>query len=292
MERILLDGGRAAGVDGWCGLHRITVRAPRVIVAGGAIESPALLLRSGLHNPNIGQHLRMHPGVFTAGLYPEPVEPWSGRMMPGFCNHFVDPETRVGFLIVIVTAHPGLAALATPWTGGRRFKNLMLQLRHVAPFEAMIRDQGAGRVTVDRRGRARVAYWLDARDQEEAVRALQAMVRIHAAAGAQEVVVMHTDDISIRGDAAPLDRARIERFVRSLETIDTRPNRLTVFSSHQTGSCRMGRSPQAAVTDPRGRVFGVAGVYVCDGSLCPSAPGVNPMVTIMSLATWVARHID
>ena len=80
--------------------------------------------------------------------------------------------------------------------------------------------------------------------------------------------------------------------------MDTGPNRVTLFSAHQMGTARAGADPGTSATDPvgriridrRGRIL--RGGYVADGSLFPSAPGINPMLTIMVLAERVARAVN
>ncbi len=66
--RVLTEGGRAAGVEAvWQTPDgrgaQVTVRAPRVVVACGSLESPALLLRSGIGGPAVGHNLRLHPST-------------------------------------------------------------------------------------------------------------------------------------------------------------------------------------------------------------------------------------
>jgi choline dehydrogenase-like flavoprotein len=57
------------------------------------------------------------------------------------------------------------------------------------------------------------------------------------------------------------------------------------------GTCRIGTDRASAVCDPNGAVFGLSGAYVADASLFPASSGVNPMVTIMALARYVAQRI-
>ena len=57
-----------------------------------------------------------------------------------------------------------------------------------------------------------------------------------------------------------------------------------VVTVHALGGCRMGRSPQEGVVDPRGRVFGLPGLHVADGSVMPGPVGANPSLTIAALA--------
>jgi choline dehydrogenase-like flavoprotein len=66
---------------------------------------------------------------------------------------------------------------------------------------------------------------------------------------------------------------------------------VTIFTAHQMGSCRMGSDPSDSVADGRGELHDVEGVWIGDASAFPTAPGVNPMVSIMSLAHRTADQI-
>ncbi len=68
----------------------MTVRAKAVIVAAGAVHSPAVLLRSGIENPHIGRHLHLHPTTTVAGVYPEKVYSWQGVMQSAYSNEFAN----------------------------------------------------------------------------------------------------------------------------------------------------------------------------------------------------------
>src|SRR5918998_2795227 len=104
-ERVLVEGGRAAGVEAVFPAPesgrsaRVTVRAPRVVVACGALESPALLLRSGIGGPAVGQHLRLHPALAVLGVYSEDQQGWWGAPQTGLCDTYVDREGGYGYLI-------------------------------------------------------------------------------------------------------------------------------------------------------------------------------------------------
>jgi len=57
------------------------------------------------------------------------------------------------------------------------------------------------------------------------------------------------------------------------------------------GTARMGGDPATAVCDPAGRVHDTVGLRIADASLLPTPLGINPMETIMVLATLVARDL-
>ena len=119
-DRILIADGRATGVaatvthaDG--STTALTVEAPTVVVACGSIESPALLLRSGIGGPAAGKHLRLHPAFVVMGIYDEPVEGWRGQVQSLLSDHFFDIEDGCGFLIEATGLFPALLGASYPW---------------------------------------------------------------------------------------------------------------------------------------------------------------------------------
>lgn len=286
VRRVLIEAGAVVGVevaDGAGGLKRF--RAPRVIVAAGAIASPALLLRSGLTNPNIGRHLHLHPVSAVAGLYAEPPKPWTGRLLSAYSNQFQRMEGNWGFLMEIAPVHPGMGALSFPWHSGAQFTAEMSQLHKAAPFIALVRDRGAGRITLDRNGNHRVEYRVAEVDRPLLLRGQSELVRLHAAAGAERLMTLHSRYTTwTRGED-------LERFIADLANRSWAPNQQVVFSAHQMGTCRLGTSPTTSTANPEGAVWGVKGLWIGDASAFPSASGVNPMITVMSLANWIARGI-
>ncbi|HLO02331.1 MAG TPA: GMC family oxidoreductase [Symbiobacteriaceae bacterium] len=286
VRRVLIEAGAVVGVevaDGQGALKRF--RAPRVIVAAGAIASPALLLRSGQTNPNIGRHLHLHPVTAVSGVYAEAPRPWTGRLLSAYSNQFQRLEGNWGFLLEHAPVHPGLGALAFPWHSGAQFTADMTRLDQAAPFIALLRDRGSGRVSLDRHGNHRVDYKVSAVDRVLLLRGQAELVRLHAAAGAEQVMTMHSRYSTwTQGED-------LEGFLGRLAGQSMAPNRLLIFSAHQMGTCRLGASPATSVADPQGAVWGVKGLWIGDSSAFPSASGVNPMLTVMSLANWIAKGI-
>jgi hypothetical protein len=96
-DQILVADGRATGVEATVthadgSTTKLTVNAPTVVVACGSIESPALLLRSGIGGPAAGKHLRLHPAAIVNGVYDEPVEGWIGQIQSEVSDHFATCE--------------------------------------------------------------------------------------------------------------------------------------------------------------------------------------------------------
>jgi choline dehydrogenase-like flavoprotein len=293
-DRVLVEAGRAVGVEANV-LHLdgtvtdLTVRAPTVVVACGAVESPALLLRSGIGGPAVGKHLRLHPASLVNGIYDEPIDAWEGQVQSEVSDHFAHCEGPWGFLIESVGATPVLHAGAIPWTDGERHKREFARMfRHHAPFLSVARDHGEGEVVLDDYGQAVVRWSLeDEVDRRLMVRAHVELARLHHAAGAPEIRTLHADELSWRADSGE----PFEDFIGRIEQAQYGPADLAIFTAHQMGSCRLGADPSTSVADGRGELHDVSGVWIGDGSAFPTAPGVNPMVSIMSLAHRTAGEI-
>jgi choline dehydrogenase-like flavoprotein len=302
VTRVLIEAGRATGVEATAtGGRRLIVRAPVVIMAAGALRSPAILEASGLGHPAIGRHLQIHPVTVVAGRYTESVEMWRGTMQAARSLEFVDADgERNGYVIESAPGHPGLLALAFPWEGTSAHERAMASSAHLAPLIAVTRDGGEGRVTTTKAGRVRLDYRLDDRGVATLRHALVRMARLARAAGATEIMAAATPPVWYSPSGMPRseEAARVTRFEGELERFDFSPNRGTVLTAHQMGTVRMGASPKDHACDPRGRVrIGgkndavIGGLYVSDTSLFPSGIGVNPMITVMALARRVARTV-
>lgn len=292
VERVVVEGGRAAGVaariaDGER-TAQITVRAPQVVVAAGALESPAVLLRSGIGGPATGDFLRLHPCTSVFADYGSDQRAWWGAPHAGIVDeHIHDHETgRYGFLIEGVQYTTGLAASAVPFTTAAAHKQAMAELKNAASTIGLLRDHGHGRVVLGPDGQAAPLYALtDPRDVEGMRRAIAAQVRLHVAAGARRIQVLATGLPTWRvGDD-------VEAFIDGTARIPLRAGGARLFSAHQMGSCRMGRDPETSVANVQGELHDTPGVWIGDGSAFPTPSGTNPMISIMALASRTADFV-
>jgi acyl-CoA reductase-like NAD-dependent aldehyde dehydrogenase/choline dehydrogenase-like flavoprotein len=293
--RVVVEGGSAAGVEAeWvdpdsgdgAGPAKLTVRAPIVVVACGAIESPALLLRSGIGGPAVGENLRLHPTVAVTGYYDDPQNWMWGPPQAALSHQFADLGDGYGFLIESAQATTGLFGGAVPWRSGADHKRKMREWAHAAPLIALIRERGSGRVEIDAGGKAVVHYPIDDElDRAHLRRGVEELVRIHDVAGAREIISAgrKVPDWN-RGDD-------LDAFISALNELEIAPREYVTFSAHQMGSCRMGRDPAISVANPWGELHDTPGVWVGDASAFPSASGTNPMATIMALARRTAHAI-
>jgi choline dehydrogenase-like flavoprotein len=291
-EAILVEAGRAAGVeatylDPESGRSAaVTVRAPVVVVACGSLESPALLLRSGIGGPAVGENLHLHPCTAVFGYYDEDQRSWWGAPHTGVIDEFANLEDGYGFLIETAQYTTGLGASALPFTDPRRHKELVHEFARGATFIGLLRDRGAGRVAIDADGNAVHYYSLsDELDVRNTHRAIDAQARLHEAAGAAEIYALAT------GLPRWQRGGDLDAFISRAQRIPLAAGGQKLFSAHQMGSCRMGTDPKISVAGPWGELHDTPGVWIGDGSAMPTASGTNPMISIMALAHRTAEAI-
>jgi choline dehydrogenase-like flavoprotein len=261
-----------------------------VVVAAGAVRSPALLLRSGLGLPALGRNLFLHPTAGVGGRYAERIEQWHGPPHSIMCDEFAGLTGNFGFRLEAAPAHPGMLALVLPWRGARDHRRKMQVVARLGSIIALTRDRVGGRVRVARDGQPRIDYRPGAQEREHLRRGIAAAVRVHLAAGAEEVMTLHSREYRLTRASAG-SSAQVDAFCDSLLRCAVDRNRAALFSAHQMGTCRMGRDARSAVCDAEGEVFGVRGLFIADASAFPSSSGVNPMITVMALAHHTAQRI-
>ncbi|MFI0966243.1 GMC family oxidoreductase N-terminal domain-containing protein [Streptomyces sp. NPDC021080] len=286
VHRILLDHDvpgppRAAGVrarrpDG----SELEILSPLVVTAAGALQTPPLLRRSGLGgHPRLGRNLSVHPATSVAGRFAEPVTAWRGVLQ----SVGVEELHADGILVEATASPPGMSSFVLPGLG-RELRRELEGSDHLATLGAMIADRPSGQVRG--RGRTLVRYDLDPRDGDRLMTAVRAMGRLLFAAGATEVLT------GVPG--APRARS-LDALDELLGSVGARDLHVSAF--HPTGTVAAGSDPRRAPADPEGRLRGVHGVLVADGSVLPGCPEVNPQLSIMAAAlavteAWLggARH--
>ncbi len=187
--------------------------------------------------------------------------------------------------------------LATlPWRSGLDFKLAALRCRQLTAFISLCRDRDTGRVLPDAQtGRPRIEYTPSAFDRAHVLEGVVALAKMCYVTGATEIrAFLPGVEPFVRrpGAAAPnVDDPDFAIWLGSLRSAGNAPPTASFGSAHQMGTCRMSSRPEDGVIDPRGRVWGAENLYVADASVFPSASGVNPMVTNMAIADWIARGV-
>ena len=268
------------------------IRSRSVVVAAGALQTPALLLRSDVRHPGVGAGLRIDPTTALAGEFPDPVRTWEGPHQTVRVYRFQTSDADAhGPWIEVAPAHPGLTAIALPWDGAAAFRARMERTEHTATPIVLVRDVGEGRVRLDAHGRPEYDYRLTLRDRQNLVRGIEETARILRAAGATRLLSLQTPIVEVGGEGRPITESELDRFISGVRAAGVRPSSIALFSAHPMGSARAGRDPRSSAVRPTGEVHGVDGLWVGDGSLLPTAPGANPMISILALAWRTASYL-
>ena len=285
IEKITTAQGQATGVVGQFGKHRVTIRSKKVVVSAGALHTPVLLKKSGLRHDKIGKNLYLHPVAPIPAIYKAEIKPWYGPMMSAIVSDFARLDANWGVRIECPPAHPGLMAVVLPWENGVSFKQELLDAKHNGIFFGLVRDKFPGEVRVAKKsGQPEVHYKLNPYDKAHLVRGMQECVRLHEAAGAERISVLHNQ---------PLHHYKGEDLAKTISKIEKMRwdvNRFGLFSAHQMGTCHIGGNDSAPVK-PNGETREIKNLYVADTSLFPSASGANPMLSAQALAYHVAMGI-
>lgn len=273
------------------GRQRVRVTARHYVVAGGAINSPALLLRSGLPDPygRLGQRSFLHPVVISAAVFDQRVEGWSGAPQTIYSDHFlgIDPiDGPIGFKLEAPPLHPVIFATTLAGFGLEQARLMQLFARAHAQL-ALLRDgfhaqSPGGRVRLRGDGSPLLDYPLTDFVMDGARRALLAMAEIQFAAGAREVIPVHEAARSYRS----WDEAKHE-----IAALPMRPLLTRVVSAHVMGGCGLAGDEKLGVVQPDGVHWQVENLSVHDGSLFPTSIGANPQLSIYGIVNRLASAL-
>jgi choline dehydrogenase-like flavoprotein len=277
----------AVGVNTATGPWKIRVQARHFILAGGAINNPALMLRSQLPDPHgtLGKRTFLHPSPVCAAIMDQRVEPYSGAPQSIYSDHFLDSlphDGPMGFKLEAPPIHPVLAGITLPGFGDAH-ASWMKRLPHMHVAIALMRDgfhpqSTGGQVSIRRDGSPILDYAISRYVWEGIRHSLLVMAEIQFAAGAKIVMPLHEDAKPYRswGDAK-----------RAIEMLPMAVLRARVASAHVMGGCTMGSDPRISVTRGDGRHHQLENLWVFDGSVFPTSIGANPQLSIYGM---VARN--
>lgn len=286
-DRRKVTGVVAAVLDegGYRARGSVTVRAPRVCVAGSATSTPALLIRSRVPSPvdSTGATLRVHPALLAAGDFDEPVYAWRGIPQTYECTEhlsFGDRPEAPRIWIVPAFAHPVGAATMLPGFG-RPHAELLSRYPHLMALTPMLHDHTRGTVEPQGDLGLTIDYWPNPEDRRQLGLGLWACVHLLFAAGARRVLVPNRElRVIERGQS-----------YEDLRQRDFSRGDYDVTAVHPMASVPMGDDRNVAAVDSRGKHHHLDGLWVADGSLFPTSIGVPPQLSVFALGLHVGRAL-
>ena len=282
--QVLNDGSPASPAT-----TRIT--AKHYVVAGGAINSPALLLRSNAHDPHglLGTRTFLHPVVISAAIFNQKVAGWSGAPQTIYSDHFLGTapiDGPIGYKLEAPPMHPVIFASTLPGHGVEQAE-LLRQFPNTHSLLALMRDgfhpqAAGGNVSLRADGTPVLDYQLTDFIMDGARRAFHSMAEIQFAAGASEVLPVH--EMAKRYTSWPEARTAID-------ALPMKPLLTRVVSAHVMGGCAMGATERLGTVQPDGRHWHIDNLSVHDGSLFPTSIGANPQLSVYGIVNMLATRL-
>ena len=290
----------------------LTLNAPRVIVSSGTLQSPLVLQRSGLTSPLIGKNLKLHPAACVYATYAERINPWEGAILTAAVtalSNSIPATPNNGPVVECLYSVPGFAGMFAPFRAtlatakdpagaAVEFKLNSAKFAYSTAFVIIQRDIDSGSVYQDphEKSMVRIKYTPSKRDRAGVLKGMLAASRIAYAMDATEIDVLHPSVPRFTRSKSASEETNHEAFELWLKDVEKHgvlgdPENGMLGSAHQMGTNRMSSAPETGVVDGRGKVFGTSNIWVADGSVLPSASGVNPMISIMGVSEHIARGI-
>ncbi len=259
------------------------IRAHTIVLAGGAVGTPALLLRSPIAGlpRRVGEGFTCHPAHILVAEHEREITNDVGHPK----SYFLDRAAEERFVLETCMYFPFTTAKNLAGFG-ETHSTLMRAFPRLQMILVLACDRAVpgNRVSVDRDGKPRVHYRFTKETIDALIAATRASARIFFAAGALRVHAPSADPPLLeRSDAGRID----ERIAAS----HFKAGKISVSAAHLMGGCGMGVDESDSVTDSRGRVHGFPWLRVADASLFPDSLEINPYLTIMALADRVAEGV-
>lgn len=279
VKRLLTRGNRVAaiearGQDSSGAQRTLRIKARAVVLAAGTLETPMLLANNGIDLPRLGKGLSVHPALGALARFEDSLgAPWNAIPQSYGVEGLVDERVRFeGF-----TSPPSLTAPTLPFHGAE-LTRWMDQLDHVGQYGFMVRDHNDGQVRRGPNGRPLILKSVSNDVLELFKRGSAVLAELLLRGGAAEVAtgIAGVGNVETIADA------------RAISTAPVKARDFRSMAFHPLGTCAMGANARSGVVDFNHRVFGTQNLYVVDGSSVPTSLGVNPQVTIMSMALRAA----
>ncbi|MRD49509.1 GMC family oxidoreductase [Caenimonas koreensis] len=268
-----------------------TIIAKHYVLSAGAINSPAVLLRSQAPDPHgkLGKRTFLHPVVMSAGVMPAKVEGWSGAPQTIYTDHFLETQAidgPIGYKLEAPPLHPVIFASSVSGMGAEQAA-LLRQFPNTHVLLALLRDgfhdqSPGGEVSLRADGSASLDYKLTDFVMDGARRAMLTMAELQFAAGAKEVLPVH--------ELARPYQSWTEAKA-AIAALPMQPLLTKVVSAHVMGGCAAAADEKRGVTRPDGQHWQLANLSIHDGSIFPTSIGANPQLSIYGITNRLAQGL-
>jgi choline dehydrogenase-like flavoprotein len=273
--------------------YRIRVNSKIVIISAGAIASSKLLLKNNISQDVAGRGLCLHPGIQVIGDFDYEIKGNEGIPMAYTVHDFgvtrrnnesikTSGYDGCEFLIESIFLPLMQFSIALSASGIIQHRSLIQRLNNYSMAGIVVRDSNLGRVSLTATGRTSVAYDLGEKELKALGKGAEVLGKMWFKLGARRVIVPHRQ-MSIVENEADIPAL--------MQKIIVDPKNLLIGSAHPQSGNKIGKAPMDSVVDSNCKVHGFRNLFVCDASVFPTAVGVNPQITVMTVASIIASRI-
>jgi len=265
--------------------------AKHFVLAGGAINSPALLMRSKAPDPHhrLGTRTFLHPVAITTAIMANTVSAWDGAPQSIYSDHFLGTQPvdgPIGFKLEVAPLHPVFFGANLPGFGDKQAQ-LFRQYPNANVMLALMRDgfheqAAGGKVELRGDGSPLLDYPLTDFVLEGARRSMLAMAEIQFEAGARMVYPGHE---MAGGTSTWMDTKK------AIEALPMKPLLTKIGSAHVMGGCGLAADEKRGVTRPDGVHWQLENLSIHDGSIFPTSIGANPQLSIYGNVNRLAQGL-
>ena len=298
VTRIIHNQSIAVGVEGTFynsageNTFRIRVNSKIVIISAGTIASSKLLLKNGMAQKTAGRGICLHPAPFVLGDYDYEIKGNQGIPMAftvhdfgvtrtsdkaRIANNFSDGE----FLIESIFLPLLQFSMALP-TNLIQHEELLHRFNNYSMAGILVRDGNNGRFALTPTGGDSLTYSLGQKELGIIAKGVEILTKMWFKLGAKRVINSHRDKMILE------DESELEQLK---EKILHNPENLLLGSAHPQSGNKIGTDSENSAVDSDCKVHGFKNLFVCDASVFPTAVGVNPQITVMTIASIVAQRI-
>jgi len=289
-QQIHVEGGRARSVEATVvddlnrPRHQFRVEAQLVVLSAGAINSPQILLKSGIANRSgqVGRNLHLHPSVLLSGVYDEEIYGYRGIPQSYYVDEFINLEKdpTSGYLIMPVFGFPVVTASQLPGFG-RTHWEIMRNFHRMVGILVLMHDESVGSVRVGRSGKPEIAYEVNAKERGLFLEGMKHCAEILFASGAKRVLVPYELPLVLKPGSD----------LRAIDQRGLHPNDILLASTHPQSTCRMGEDPGRSVVNSWCQSHEVKNLFIADMSVFPSSLGAPPQISTAAIADRAAHYI-
>lgn len=277
VEKLIIENHRVAGVKGISDQGPFEIRANKTIISMGAMRTPVFLKKNKFPDPSgkIGKGLQIHPASRVVAEFEETINGHKGLPQGAFIDKWTDRDIMLEGIFL----PPGLLFSMMP-VSGAKLKDLMAKYTNLSAFGVMVSDSSTGVVRKGHFGTPFFAiYNMNKRDTENMHFGIARICEIYLAAGARKIY----------SGFHPVPELYNESDLVKLENTKPSASDFEIGAFHPLGTCPMGEKKSGAIVDFSLKSHIMDDFYIMDGSVIPGSLGVNPQITIMTLAMRAAE---